>query len=58
MAPGEHTQVPAILGSVPLSKAMRTWLAAECSDQDWDEQTFVERLDSRWPKLTSRFRTR
>ena len=39
------------LASVPLSKAMRTWLAAECSEQEWDEQTFVERLDSRWPKL-------
>jgi hypothetical protein len=39
------------LESVPLSKAMRTWLAAACSDQEWDEQSFVERLDSRWPKL-------
>jgi hypothetical protein len=44
------------LASVPLSKAMRTWLAAECSDQDWDEQTFVERLDSRWPKLNTQQR--
>jgi hypothetical protein len=44
------------LGSVPLSKGMRTWLAAECSDQEWDEQTFVERLDSRWPKLNAQQR--
>ena len=34
------------LESTPLSKAMRDWLSAECSDQDWDEQTFVERLDA------------
>ena len=39
------------LASVPLSKATRDWLAAECSEQDWDEQTFVARLDTRWPKL-------
>ena len=39
------------LESTPLSKATRNWLAAECSEQDWDEQTFVERLDTRWPKL-------
>jgi hypothetical protein len=39
------------LESVPLSKAMRTWLSAECSDQDWDEATFVARLDARWPNL-------
>ncbi len=44
------------LESVPLSKATRTWLSAECSDQDWDEQTFVERLDSRWPKLNAQQR--
>jgi len=44
------------LGSVPLSKALRAWLAAECSDQDWDEQTFVGRLDSRWPKLNTQQR--
>ena len=41
------------LASVPLSKATRTWLSAECSDQDWDEQTFVERLDTRWPNLNT-----
>jgi hypothetical protein len=41
----------AYLESVPLSKAMRTWLSAECSDQDWDEATFVARLDARWPNL-------
>lgn len=39
------------LEAVPLSKATRTWLWGECSDQDWDELTFVERLDTRWPKL-------
>lgn len=39
------------LESTPLSKATRNWLSAECSDQDWDEKTFVERLDARWPKL-------
>jgi hypothetical protein len=39
------------LAAVPLSKAMRTWLLAECSDQDWDEETFVARLDTRWPNL-------
>jgi len=39
------------LESTPLSKATRNWLAAECSAQDWDEQTFVERLDTHWPKL-------
>jgi hypothetical protein len=40
------------LESTPLSKATRHWLVAECSDQDWDERTFVERLDTRWPKLS------
>jgi hypothetical protein len=44
------------LESVPLSKAMRTWLSAECSDQEWDEQSFVERLDRRWPKLNTQQR--
>ena len=39
------------LESTPLSKATRTWLAAQCQDQDWDEQTFVERLDANGPKL-------
>ena len=39
------------LVSTPLSKATRDWLTAECSEQDWDERTFVERLDTRWPKL-------
>jgi hypothetical protein len=39
------------LESTPLSKATRNWLLAERSDQDWDEQTFVERLDTNWPKL-------
>jgi hypothetical protein len=44
------------LESVPLSKAVRAWLVAECSDQDWDEQTFVGRLDSSWPKLNTQQR--
>jgi hypothetical protein len=39
------------LESTPLSKDTRNWLAAECSEQDWDEPTFVERVDTRWPKL-------
>ena len=39
------------LESTPLSKATRNWLLAQRSDQDWDEQTFVERLDTNWPKL-------
>jgi hypothetical protein len=39
------------LASTPLSKATRNWLAAECGERDWDEPTFVERLDTRWPKL-------
>jgi len=41
------------LESVPLSKATRQWLSAECSDQDWDEQAFVARLDASWPKLSA-----
>lgn len=44
------------LESTPLSKATRNWLVAECSDRDWDEQTFVERLDSNWPKLNEQQR--
>jgi hypothetical protein len=44
------------LESTPLSKATRTWLSAECSDQDWYEQTFVERLDTNWPKLNEQQR--
>jgi hypothetical protein len=39
------------LASTPLSKATRNWLLAQRSDQDWDEQTFVEHLDTHWPKL-------
>jgi hypothetical protein len=39
------------LETVPLSKATRSWLWGECSDQDWDEKTFTARLDTRWPKL-------
>jgi hypothetical protein len=40
------------LESTPLSKATRNWLLAECSDQDWDDKAFVERLDERWPNLS------
>jgi hypothetical protein len=40
------------LASTPLSKATRNGLSAEGSDQDWEEQTFVERLDAKWPKLS------
>jgi hypothetical protein len=40
------------LASTPLSKATRTWLSAECSDQDWEEKAFVERLDTSWPNLS------
>ena len=39
------------LEAVPLSKAMRLWLWAECRDQDWDEETFTTRLDMNWSKL-------
>jgi len=39
------------LKPTPLSKATRNWLLAECSDQDWDEKTFVAQLDAKWPKL-------
>jgi hypothetical protein len=41
------------LESVPLSKATRQWLSAECSDQDRDEQAFAARLDASWPKLSA-----
>ena len=44
------------LESAPLRKATRAWLLAESSDQEWDEQTFVERLDERWPNLTAQQR--
>jgi len=40
------------LESTPLSKATRTWLSAECSDQDLEEKAFVERLDTSWPNLS------
>jgi hypothetical protein len=40
------------LESAPLSKATRNWLSAECSDQDWEEKTFVQRLDRSWPSLS------
>jgi hypothetical protein len=40
------------LEPVPLSKATRHWLSAECSDQDWEEKAFVERLDTSWPNLS------
>ena len=44
------------LASAPLRKATRAWLLAESGDQEWDEQTFVERLDERWPNLTAQQR--
>jgi hypothetical protein len=44
------------LESAPLSKATRGWLLNECSDQDWDEETFVARLDARWPNLSTQQR--
>jgi hypothetical protein len=44
------------LESTPLSKATRDWLSAECSDQDWDEQAFVERLDAKGLKLNEQQR--
>ncbi len=40
------------LDSAPLRKATRAWLLAESGDQEWDEQTFVKRLNERWPNLT------
>jgi Transposase IS66 family len=39
------------LEAAPLSKAIRSWLESECSDRDWNEETFTTRLDTRWPKL-------
>jgi len=44
------------LESAPLRKATRAWLLAESGDQEWDEQTFVKRLDERWPNLTAQQR--
>jgi hypothetical protein len=44
------------LESAPLRKATRAWLLAESGDQEWDEQTFVGRLDERWPNLTAQQR--
>jgi hypothetical protein len=44
------------LESVPLSPAARAWLLAHSSDQDEEEQPFVERLDARWPKLNTQQR--
>ena len=44
------------LESVPLSRATRNWLLAECSGQVWDEKAFVERLDTRWPNLNTQQR--
>jgi hypothetical protein len=40
------------LASTPLSKATRSWLSAECRDQDWEEKAFVRRLDTSWPSLS------
>jgi hypothetical protein len=44
------------LASTPLSKAIRSWLSAECRDQDWEEKAFVERLDTNWPNLSGQQR--
>jgi hypothetical protein len=44
------------LESTPLSKSTRDWLSAECSDQDRDEPTFVERLDTNGLKLNEQQR--
>jgi hypothetical protein len=44
------------LESAPLRKATRAWLLAESGDQEWDEQTFVARLDEKWPNLTTQQR--
>jgi hypothetical protein len=44
------------LESAPLRKATRAWLLAESGDQEWDEQSFVGRLDETWPNLTAQQR--
>lgn len=41
---------------VPLSKAIREVLESWRSDQDLDEQTFVNRLDMQWPNLSTQRR--
>ena len=40
------------LESVPLSKAKRHVLSVWCSEQDWDEPTFLDRLDTQLPNLS------
>ena len=40
------------LESVPLSKAKRHVLSVWRSEQDWDEPTFLDRLDTQWPNLS------
>ena len=44
------------LKSAPLSKGVRDWLVAESSEQDWDEASFVGRLEARWPELSEQQR--
>jgi len=40
------------LDSVPLSKAKRHVLSVWCSEQDWDEPTFLDRVDTGLPNLS------
>jgi hypothetical protein len=40
------------LESVPLSKAKRHVLSVWCSEQDWDEPTFLDRVDTGLPNLS------
>jgi hypothetical protein len=40
------------LEAVPLSKAKRHVLSVWCSEQDWDEPTFLDRLDTQLPNLS------
>ena len=44
------------LFGVPLSKAIREVLESWRSNQDLDEQTFVNRLDMQWPNLSTQRR--
>ena len=40
------------LESVPLSQAKRHVLSVWRSEQDWDERTFLDQLDTQWPNLS------
>jgi hypothetical protein len=44
------------LASVPLSQAKRHALLVWGSEQDWDEQSFVDQLDTRLPNLSAQQR--